>query len=193
MKAFENLKKKIGNDEKCARHSQSLVYFCTTCKKAICSDCAMFEIEHKGHNFEHLEKTYKHIVEDIKEKSCFLKDRLASYRIIMKEVRKSIDTIKKAKDEKSDEILRIMKILNEKLEKQLSDKMRVLMSNKTVLGDEMKCLENIQKKIEKEISESNKSNLVEKSKDFINELDELKFRPEISLNADVSPDFEYFS
>lgn len=37
-------------DEVCAEHDNTpMNYYCNTCKRAICSDCAMFGDDHKAH------------------------------------------------------------------------------------------------------------------------------------------------
>ena len=38
----------------CKEHKTPLSYYCNTCKKPICSDCAMFGDTHKSHQFERL-------------------------------------------------------------------------------------------------------------------------------------------
>ena len=42
---------KTGKNKKdlCNEHNTALNYFCNTCKKPICSDCAMFGNDHKQH------------------------------------------------------------------------------------------------------------------------------------------------
>ena len=50
--ALDKLQIKIGKPRKelCGMHDTTeLNYFCNTCAKAICSDCAMFTEEHKSH------------------------------------------------------------------------------------------------------------------------------------------------
>lgn len=45
--------------EMCLFHPDSpLSYYCVTCVEPICSDCAMFGTEHKGHDFEKLSLVY---------------------------------------------------------------------------------------------------------------------------------------
>lgn len=62
--------------ERCLDHGGELMYFCKTCKKPICPDCAMFGNEHKGHEFERLSNVVDHHVELIKKELNGLKRRL---------------------------------------------------------------------------------------------------------------------
>ena len=48
------------NIEYCSVHTKTqLDYFCNTCRKPICSDCAMMGDTHKHHSFEKLKKIYE--------------------------------------------------------------------------------------------------------------------------------------
>ena len=44
-----------------------LNYFCETCRSAICSDCAMFEGTHKGHNFTKIAQVYHRHAQHLRE------------------------------------------------------------------------------------------------------------------------------
>jgi tripartite motif-containing protein 37 len=50
-------------------HDTALNYYCNTCTKAICSDCAMFGEEHKAHQFERLQVVYQRHVDSIRVES----------------------------------------------------------------------------------------------------------------------------
>ena len=88
--------KKVEKDEKCSQHEQPLIYYCTTCKKSICSDCAMFGNEHKDHKFEHLSNVYNQHLHRIKEEEKFIIKKLSEYSKLMDGLRKSIDEIQKS-------------------------------------------------------------------------------------------------
>jgi tripartite motif-containing protein 37 len=62
--------------ELCTLHDTELNYYCNTCRKAICSDCAMFGEEHRSHQFERLAVVYGRHVEQIKSESVCLLKRL---------------------------------------------------------------------------------------------------------------------
>ncbi len=57
-------------------HDTALNYYCNTCKKPICSDCAMFGEEHKSHEFEKLQVVYERHIELIKKEANGLRKRL---------------------------------------------------------------------------------------------------------------------
>jgi len=187
---FESLKKEVSKDEKCTAHDQPMIYYCTTCSVSICSDCAMFGTDHKDHKFEHLEKVYNKHKNTIKQESEYIKLKLQDYIKSMDGIRRTIEIIQKSKEEKEDELIRVMTLLKDRLELQLKEKLMILLSEKNVIGDEINYLENLQKGVDKEINECSKTSLIGKSKELIQAIDEVKTRPSISFNGvDVSPEF----
>ena len=190
MKAFENLKRETGKNEKCNLHNQLLIYYCTTCQKAICSDCAMFGSDHKEHKFEHLEKVYNQHVKSIKDESGFIKEQLMNYMKAMESIRRSIDSIQKAKEAKEEELVRVMETLRNNLEKQLKEKLVLLLSEKSAIGNEITYLETLTEAMEKEINAASKSQLVKRSKELTKIIGEAKKRPTISFDGfNCSPEF----
>ena len=64
--------------EMCPSHKGTpLSYYCVTCSKPICSDCAMFGSDHRSHQFEHLKDVYDRHLKTIREESTGLRTRLA--------------------------------------------------------------------------------------------------------------------
>jgi tripartite motif-containing protein 37 len=150
----------------------------------------MFGSEHKDHKFEHLEKVYNQHVKNIKDESGFIKERLTNYMKAMESIRKSIDNIQKAKETKEEELIRVMEILRNNLEKQLKEKLVLLLSEKSAIGNEITYLETLTETMESEINAASKSQLVKKSKELIKVVDEAKKRPTISFDAfNSSPEF----
>ena len=62
--------------ELCPAHDTALNYYCNTCKRPICSDCAMFGEDHRQHQFEKLQVVYERHVEMIKKEAVGLRKRL---------------------------------------------------------------------------------------------------------------------
>jgi tripartite motif-containing protein 37 len=152
----------------------------------------MFGDEHKEHKFEHLEKIYERHLQNIKKEAEFVQERSEEYAKQMDKIKTSIEMTQRAKDNKVDELTRMKKLIQEQLEKELKDKLMVLFSEKSAIGDEMKYLKNLQKDIEKEISSSTRSQLVIKSQELIGKIEEAKARPKLILEGtDVSPEFSY--
>lgn len=173
-------------------HSQALIYYCATCEKSICSDCAMFGDDHKEHRFEHLEKVYEQHLQSIRSESEFVHARAAEYAKHMERIKRMIETIQRAKDDKVEELMRVKRLVQEKLEEELKEKLMVLFSEKSVVGDEIKYLKGLQKDVEKEISFSTRSQLVLKSQELVKKIVEARARPELPIeDIDVSPEFSY--
>lgn len=64
--------------------------------------------KHKGHEFEHISKTYDLHVEKIKKESYGLSGRLKDLNENLNLIQNAINTIKKNKEEKSTEISLIL-------------------------------------------------------------------------------------
>ena len=142
----------------------------------------MFGNEHKDHKFEHLSNVYNQHLNNIKEEEKFIIKKLSEYSKLMDGLRKSIDEIQKSKDDKEEELVRVMGIFKERLELQLNDKLMILLSQKSAIGEEIGHLETLEKNMDKEISSASKSGLIEKSKELIDSIVEIQSRPIVSFN-----------
>lgn len=152
----------------------------------------MFGSNHKNHKFEHLAKVYDQHLKEIKDEQKLIAMKLQDYSKLMDIVRKSIDSTQKAKDDKEEELVRVMSLFKEKLELQLNDKLMILLSEKSAIGEEIGRLESLEKNLDKEITASSKSELIEKSKELISSIAEMKSRPVLPLSeVEVTPHFPY--
>ena len=177
-------------DEKCAQHEQPLIYYCSTCQKSICSDCAMFGTDHRDHKFEHLEKVFERHLNDIRTEEDFIKQRLKDHIHSMGELKEAIECVQKAKDEKVEEINVIVHQMNGRLDACLKTKLMTLLAQKSIIADEIGYLESLEESINKEITKSNRSGLVGRSRELIKTIDEVKNRPPTSFNSsNVSIEF----
>eukprot|EP00826_Nyctotherus_ovalis_P047440 TRINITY_DN5456_c0_g2_i3.p1 TRINITY_DN5456_c0_g2~~TRINITY_DN5456_c0_g2_i3.p1 ORF type:complete len:260 (+),score=67.68 TRINITY_DN5456_c0_g2_i3:175-954(+) len=184
--------KEAEKDEKCEEHKQPLMYYCADCKQSICSDCAMFESQHKGHKFEHLAKVCDQHLNSIRAEESFIAEKLKHYFSLMEAMRMSIDKVQKAKDDKEEELMRMISLFKEKLELQLNDKLMILLSEKNSVSEEIEQLEMLEKVVDKEIEMGSKAGFIEKSKELIAAISEAKARPLISFNdLEVSAHFVY--
>ena len=137
----------------------------------------MFGSDHREHKFDHLEKVYDRHLKEVRTEQDCIKSRLKEYVKSMDELREIIKSVQEAKEEKWDEIDRITKLMQSKLEGQLKEKLMILLAEKNVIGDEISYLESLEESVNKEISSASKSNLVEKSSDLIKTIEEVKNRP----------------
>ena len=185
---MENLEKEI--EEKCKEHEKGLIYYCIDCKKSVCSDCAMFGGEHKGHKFEHLVKIYDQQLNDIRNESKVISEKLKEYYDLIDNMRKSIDRVQKVKDNKEEELEHVISLFKERLELQLNDKLMLLLSEKNSINEEIELLENLQKNLHKEVNEASRAEFIKKSKELMTSISEVKARPIISFSDfEVSPHF----
>lgn len=82
------------HDVNCPTHTgQSLSYFCVTCSTALCSDCAMFDASHRGHEFAKLDTVYSDHVSLVRVELDALKARLAQLDTFLVRTTGQIDTL----------------------------------------------------------------------------------------------------
>ena len=77
--AVENIidnKKQSDDTDICPDHKIKMSYFCITCQKSICSDCAMFSDEHKTHEFAHLQGIYEKNFDELKAEMHKLREKI---------------------------------------------------------------------------------------------------------------------
>ena len=163
--------------EKCSNHSCPLSYYCLDCSSAVCSDCAMFSAEHKGHEFQHLTNIYKQHVEQIQIESKVMNKRLKDLEIMLVEVDVKIEKFRNAKEEKSRELIACMEQIQGRLDIQLKDKLQVLNRSREEIYQEIRNLKILQNELEKELGQSAKSRLIAKSADLVKKLKNIQNLP----------------
>ena len=154
FQAIDTLQTKGGSgrdDDMCTEHETMLNYYCNTCKRPICSDCAMFGQEHKDHEFERLNEVYTRQVNFIKNEESGLRRRLKELSAHMKVVETNIEQVSKAKEEKGKEIDEVVETMHTKLNNQLKQKLITLLSQKNVMGDEIEYLERCQNRVSQDV------------------------------------------
>ncbi len=186
------MKKETAKDEKCPVHHQSLMYFCATCQKSVCSDCAMFGSDHRDHKFEHLDKVYENHVQSIREAQTYIRQRLSGYLHNMDDIRQTLNELQKAKEDKMDESAKIFHEIKERLEFHLKTKQMTLLAQKNIINDEIGFLEGLEENVNKEIDSASKSALVERSTELVKSISEVKDRPAVAFdNSVVTTDLPY--
>lgn len=161
--------------EKCSEHECPLNYYCNTCSVAICSDCAMFASNHKGHEFKHLASVYNQHLQQINSESKILNKRIQDLEVILSTIETSIDKLKVAKTEKNRELLLCLDQMQARLDEQLNDKTAELGVKKDEIYSEIRKLKNMQTEIDKELSQVSKARLISKSSDLIKKLQNTKY------------------
>lgn len=166
-------------------------YYCSTCEKSLCSDCAMFGKEHKEHSFERLGEVYSKHLTDIREAEKVLKKRLEMYNGQMEDFEHTISKLQNAKEEKTTEARMIIDQICARLETQHKERLMALLAQKGVMADEIDYLESLHADINKEISKTSKSSLVSRSKELIKTLNTIQERsPTVFISANVDTGFQ---
>lgn len=178
--------------ENCNSHHMSLDYFCNTCKLSICSDCAIFGKDHKGHEFKGIDDVYRKHVEIIKDESNLLRRNLRDLALTLREVDSNLETILTNKEQRSVEILLYFEEINNKLENDYKNNLKVLNENRICLFNEILYLKKMKKEINKKIKNSSKSKLILKSNRIINLISEINSKPLFVQNIQ-SADKDFFN
>ncbi|KAG2383155.1 hypothetical protein C9374_004492 [Naegleria lovaniensis] len=168
--------------EQCSHHDLPLIYYCETCKVAICSDCAMFEDKHKSHSFKKVSEVYKECVEVVKSESNSVNTRLKDLNTLIINIEENIKMITKSKDETLKSINETVEEIRGNLETLYKTKLSSLVSQKNLIIDEITMLEQLNKELGKQIETSPQCVLIQKTPDIVRVVDEINKKPPISFS-----------
>lgn len=189
--ALEKLEaKRPEASDKCEKHDAPIQYFCKTCSIAICSDCAMIESTHRGHEFEHLKSVYEKHIAKVKAEAKGLSKRLKELTGLMCAVDSNIERVRKSKEEKSQEIMIVVDRMQARLEDELKKKMTALHKQRGVVSQEIEYLESMHVEVKRQLTTSARSSFIAKTSDLVKMLKELHEKPvENFIGCSVSTDF----
>eukprot|EP01083_Nonionella_stella_P295241 1003441_1 len=134
--------------EMCKLHEMSLMYFCVSCKEAICSDCAMFGKKHSGHEFEKLDNMYLQSVNSLKEEIARIHSRLDQLTNLEGEIEENIARVKNVKESRSGELRAALDEMESVLSAQLKAKLVILLGQKNELLKESNVLDSVARELE---------------------------------------------
>ena len=177
--------------EKCSSHDCPLNYYCVTCNLAICSDCAMFASEHKGHDFKHLSAVYSQHMQLIELETGSLRQRVAELELVRSEIDKKIEKITVVSNDKNKELSSFIELARIKLDEQLNQRLSVLIKKKKNILKEIEKLECLQDEIERETGLTAKSRLISISSELVKKLKNVQgLNTEIFEVNSMSYDFD---
>ena len=169
-----NINKKTEQLETCQKHKIKFLYYCNECNLPLCSDCYMFENEHKNHKIKKINDVYNEHYNLIKNEIEDLDDKNAKLNKNLNEISDKINEIENYRYKRKKELDDTFKTLNIQLKNQSQDLIDKILNWKNNLGDKIKNLENDREKISLEIKNSTKSELIDKSKTIIEKMKKLK-------------------
>lgn len=174
--------------DQCATHKEKLSVFCWTCMKCICASCALWK--HSGHTFKQLDMVYETHLAQVKEEQQQLKSRLVELISLVQNVEQNVETVRNAKDERVSEIRTAVNLMVGRLDSQLKAKLVTLMRQKNSLNQETEQLEQLLHEIEHQLNTCSKSQLIMKSADLLNMINQVRTKPMASyVTTTVPADF----
>ncbi|BFZ18623.1 hypothetical protein BsWGS_21662 [Bradybaena similaris] len=153
--------------EICGEHQEKLSVYCWTCKQCICHQCALWGGTHSGHTFKPLEGIYEEHKAKISSELSQLKSRHIELICLVQDVERNIESVKNAKDERVREIRNAVELMIARLEAQLKSKLLTLIGQRNQLTQEVSVWELAIEKVESELRDSGKAELVMRSKDLL--------------------------
>ena len=174
----------------CKKHNIQFLYYCINCKSPLCSDCYMFENEHKTHSIKKISEIYQNHLQDVKKEKYYLEHKCLLLGQNLSDLNEKISEIGTFKYKKTKELNEMYKNLTEKLENNIETINKKLQAFREKISDRLVYLEASSKKINKEINESSQSELIKKSENIIFQIkkineesnDDEKLYKQISLN-----------
>ena len=197
MAEVANFIDKINNNKKneelenCPKHNIQYLYYCKNCNVPLCSDCYMFEDNHKEHEIKRINDVYKEHFDLIKKE----KENLDNNCEILlnrnlRDISDKIIEIGNFKYKRSKELEETFNNLNNQLQNQSQDLINKLIKWKQDLEIKIEKIEIERNNISKEIKNSSKSNLIRKSENILNSIktinDKLIKEKEIKENFNLN-------
>ncbi|XP_052214330.1 E3 ubiquitin-protein ligase TRIM37-like isoform X2 [Dreissena polymorpha] len=182
--------KNKGENDICSEHKEKISVFCVTCKKCICHQCALWEGKHSGHMFKPVDNEYNEHVRQVMEELSSIRRRNIELISLIQDVERNIESVKTAKDERVREIRNAVELMIARLESQLKSKLLTLMGQRGQLTQETEVLDTLIQKIESQVANSSKTDLIAKSDEFLTVFRQMHRRPMASfVTAPVPTDF----
>ncbi len=185
-----NLNKKTEQLETCQQHHIKFLYYCIECKIPLCSDCYMFENDHKSHKIKKIDDVYHEHFNLIRNEKEDLDDKRIKLNKNLKEISDKITEIGNYRYKRMKELDDTFKTLSIQLKTQSQDLIDKLLNWKSDLEDKIKNIDIDTDKISNEIKNSTKSELIDKSKSIIEKMkklkDKLNYDKEINKNFNLN-------
>ncbi|KAH9525802.1 Tripartite motif containing 37 [Bulinus truncatus] len=157
----------VPRKEMCAEHQEKLSVYCWTCKVCICHQCALWGGTHSGHMFKPLDGIYEEHKSKINIELNQLKSQHFELLCLVQEVERNIESVKNAKDERVREIRNAVELMVARLEAQLKSKLVTLIGQRNQLAQEVSTWDTAIEKVEADLRDCGKSELVMKSKELL--------------------------
>ncbi|KAK9764570.1 Tripartite motif containing 37 [Basidiobolus ranarum] len=177
-----------------------MLYYCKTCNEALCSDCAMFGGKHRDHEFERLQTIYEHHVNNLRQQSKELRQRLVKFEEMIKNVELRERLCRDAKSQAEQELLSLTRYYQNLLFTQLQQKQTTLFVQKAVLTKDKDCLVTALNEIDDAVSNCSWVELIQeqaKIVDFLKKIqnsipEQLKHtRVSTLFQRDFAPTYDY--
>nr|KAI8728450.1 E3 ubiquitin-protein ligase TRIM37-like [Biomphalaria glabrata] len=157
----------VSRKEMCSEHQEKLSVYCWTCKQCICHQCALWGGTHSGHMFKPLDRIYEEYKSKINGELNLLKSQHSELFCLVQDVERNIESVKNAKDERVREIRNAVELMVARLEAQLKSKLVTLIGQRNQLAQEVTTWDTAIEKVEADLRDCGKSELVMKSKDLL--------------------------
>lgn len=171
--------------EICEEHKIKFQYFCLTCSKSVCADCVMFTNNHEKHQFERMKSILEKKVEAISESLLQLKSCIGEYANYSKELSFRLDELKKAKEEKVDELMSAYRMTKSRLDLDFSARSQKINEEKNKVEICIQTLEGIYAEIFNQVKNGSIIRTINRNADYQNIInDEIasSFKPSIPSN-----------
>ncbi|KAG0590375.1 hypothetical protein KC19_1G094600 [Ceratodon purpureus] len=190
----EKIQGKLGDSpmekQYCPAHDSPLLYFCTTCSVAVCSDCAVLIEDHRNHTFEKLSVAYGRHKKKIRMEAAGLRRRRKELSALVASVDKNIETVLKSKDESAAELQMAFKRMQSRLEEQLKCKLLALLAQKGSMTQEMELLDTILHELDQQLNSIPKSDLIAQEPNMSRMLQDIRNRTFSDISrTPIPPEF----
>ena len=182
-----NNNKKNEELENCPKHNIQYLYYCKNCNVPLCSDCYMFEDNHKEHEIKRINDVYKEHFDLIKKEKEDLDNNSEKLNRKLKDINEKIIEIGNYKYKRSKELEDTFNNLNNQLHNHSQDLINKLIKWKQNLENKIDKIEIERQNISKEIKNSTKSILITKTNNILNSIKKIKEK--LNKEKDIKQNF----
>lgn len=171
--------------EHCEEHKIKLSHYCVTCSKSICADCVMFTKNHEKHQFERMKSILEKKVESISAGLVHLRTRINEFSEYSKELTSRFEELKKAKEEKIDELMGAYRTTKSKLDSDFTTRSQQINEEKSRVEASILSLEEAHAEILNQVKNGSPIRIITRNSDYqkiISDLISQSFKPSIPKN-----------
>lgn len=191
--AIKNAEHGIGKGDNCSKHLKVIQLYCCNCEQVVCDECVLNDRSHLDHNFRNLETIYITSMGDLQHEFETVRKNIKQVELLLDEVDRNRDHLKKMKHFKLREVEKITKIMVANIESQAKEKDEQIREQKLVLVNKRSQMKKALKNVEWESMNCSMAQFMVKRSGFLEQCETIREYPDQAAeNFNVPVDLKTF-